>query len=1661
MNSTTTPNLLSNLDLVSYFAANYQRWKTKKQDALLKIELQRKKAREKKVRQRQKQKLKCKPYHYMYVLTFTLVYMSFLIFAHLLSSESVLTQAAPSISKFEEHLSTFKYTKCEACLCVRLNMKTIHGADGIRRCHTCNIQKHTVKTFSHPIWLSSDGTPQYHVPFELEGLSEGEKLLLQQISPYVPLQHLQKGSFGCKGHVCSFPQDINQVCLDLPRLPTDASIVNVVKHFRDKHNAPHQHTFRVRKSKVLTALHWLKANNPVYKHIDIKPNNLDWMSGSEDHLKPPNSQLQDTDNTDLEQYVNQHDDPHNQNQDPTLYGIVAPPPNQHNPGDKYKQFTSSMETAFKKQCKNSTISFPYVASTPVNEYDTTEKIFCKAFPWLFPGGFGDFNDYSETKETVDHWMKRLLYYQDGRFARDKMWSFFALNYSVRKKNSDSGAYFVDGFFENGPKTIPQLQDMLNKGDISWINRLAYYSFHVKGSPGYWRFKRSEVYSWVNHHIEAGHGPPTMFITLSCAEHYWPDINKLIKDRKSFSTIQDNEQSHSSSLHDYAIVVQEYFQQRVSAWLSTVGKDILKIKHHWLRYEFAPGRGQIHAHMLAISDNMDIQSAYYNFKDDAKKQTEILSQWAQDTFAMTASVPMDTTKAHCREHSEHPSSVSFCNVSDILKDATNSLLSNQYHTCGPKCMRKHKSSNTSRVYKCGAGPEHTKGKCDTPGFPLSSKPSIVKDIRGFKRLDLPRNHPRITQTSMVLSQSWRANCDIQILIYDSDPQNPDASDVARATDYIVAYACKGIETIQEEKQQMISLVLQSKETLASKADVQQLARKLLNKTISGKMVSKQEAMVLVGQLDLVDCSESVSTVSISGHYKLDYKKNSTFLSQYANRPAAYNHMSLHQYFGIVKNKSKKRVQAKTIIPHYVGASCYPVYPPTPSYARSIIMLHSPWQTNFPSNQDFLTRFNMMVAQGQLPSFVLIPLLRVKARHESRIKFSEPINTTDDPITPFLSPLSSTDLQEVIMLSNMLPSVDNAEDDAFQDLDLGLDYDWSQQHSLKCDVTKATNFLSHAIEHDNSTKSTSVDIPVKSDGTPYDLETLTDEQKNIAAEVFLTIKNWLLAAEDPNHVFQPLQITISGQAGSGKSVLIHTICSAIRNLFQRTDACYVCAPTGSAAFSAGGKTIHSLFGIGTKPTPDDNISPTLRKRLQEKFANIVALIIDERSHLSSNLLSRMHSYASKTFHKGQNEGSIWGNVPIVLLVGDDFQLPSIDTGAFDALISNVTELKSLLRQGSRKLGHMRYGQLLFQEAGQKVMSLSVSKRTQSNQSYFRHLLQCLRGATPEHLSEEDITFLASNYHIMSPKFTEEDRKILAREALFLFATKQPRNIFNRIRLQETHSATNPVARIRSQTTKRGLIVSNNQHYDESIPSSITICREAQVSITGCNIMPSWGLFNGSLGTVKDIVFNPSESPNNGQLPQYVLVSFPTYCGPPFDKQHPKLVPIVPVSVMCSRNCCCQRKFIPLSLSFGRTVHTFQGQNAGPVDPGRPQNAVQRIICDPGTRSFEAKCTGLFYTILSRATTIGTTDTGNPIMDSAVYFFGKNMNQARIRNITLQNNGQPYKSVMKRARWVAFLQDHVHPPSMSPSEQKALFTWVKSTKISPDHLSSVITFHSSTSI
>ena len=352
----------------------------------------------------------------------------------------------------------------------------------------------------------------------------------------------------------------------------------------------------------------------------------------------------------------------------------------------------------------------------------------------------------------------------------------------------------------------------------------------------------------------------------------------------------------------------------------------------------------------------------------------------------------------------------------------------------------------RICKLGAGVERTSNKSDTPGFPLSSVASVVQDIRGFKRLELPRNHRRLSQSSLLLAQSWRANCDVQILLYDSDPMHPNPEDVARATDYIVAYACKGVETLQEERRQMIDLVLRGHETFSDKTDVQKLARQLLNRAVGEKMISKQEAMVHIGQLDLVDCSESIDTVSISGYYKLTKgKAATTFLKKYATRSAQYKDATLHEYFHILKNKDldPSKTNAK-YVPHYVGANCHPHYPPTIPYARSIVLLHVPWRGTFDVNQDFIQRFNDLITSPSCPLSVQIPYLRMKARVQSKFASIEPTNINDDPINPFLSDRIPTDLKEAIEHANMLPSRGGKHDSDDLQFNYGVDFDWSTQH-----------------------------------------------------------------------------------------------------------------------------------------------------------------------------------------------------------------------------------------------------------------------------------------------------------------------------------------------------------------------------------------------------------------------------------------------------------------------------------------------------------------------------------------------------------------------------------------------------------------------------------------
>lgn len=297
-----------------------------------------------------------------------------------------------------------------------------------------------------PIWYDEKDNVQFYLPDELKCLREGEKLLIQQVAAYVPLQHLQSGQIGSRGHVCSFVQDISSICTVLPRLPDDVQFVKVVKKYLQEGGQIGSKMFVVRKKAVLDALKWLKKYNVEYSNIEIKESNLDWIENEDAKELPANLIEMDDEAamnfpgsvdigpSELQTLSGFTETSHNSCAAESILGMlpsVAP----HLPKEKDTEIIKTLNAGLDQHNKknNKTIQFPYADPTPVNEYDEDNSLFTRAFSWLFPGGYGDYGQFRNIKMNVTDWTRNLLYYKDGRFAKDKIWCFLPLILQQEKR----------------------------------------------------------------------------------------------------------------------------------------------------------------------------------------------------------------------------------------------------------------------------------------------------------------------------------------------------------------------------------------------------------------------------------------------------------------------------------------------------------------------------------------------------------------------------------------------------------------------------------------------------------------------------------------------------------------------------------------------------------------------------------------------------------------------------------------------------------------------------------------------------------------------------------------------------------------------------------------------------------------------------------------------------------------------------------------------------------------------------------------------------------------------------------------------------------------------------------------------------------------------------
>ena len=990
----------------------------------------------------------------------------------------------------------------------------------------------------------------------------------------------------------------------------------------------------------------------------------------------------------------------------------------------------------------------------------------------------------------------------------------------------------------------------------------------------------------------------------------------------------------------------------------------------------------------------------------------------------------------------------------------------------------KKEERRRLCRNGCGAEHTPNGKDTPGFMQYDFDTIeVERARGLKFLRLKRNERRMKQTSMSMLQSWRANCDVSLIVYDTDPVKLNPNDIARVAGYIVSYTTKGNVSYQDEKDSLAALIDNASTEYVGndEGEIIRISRQILNSLMGTRIISKAEASCELLSLDLYWCTESFKHISMSSFAKLQKKddagKTNPILT-YGKRQSD-KHLSLNEFL-VKKAKLKKHTlpekgeegrmrqrshKQRSFIFHPTGMNGNPVYPVSSSYAKTTLLMHKPWTKNrkltFETTPTMVYKeFYEFLKSDKCPVSVRLTHAVAKENYERGSRFPEAVNADVG------KDISAEQFEDDADLLHYLEALKNVRDyKGLTSFYRGEDgqYDFSQQFSSMDPGNKDFDWLQTQKsnwEEEHQTKHFSVNTRT---GQTYSIKDLNDnvQQAEIVYTVMCKLREWIEFPQ--NHAsnnrlaFNPLLMTIQGAGGTGKSHVIHIITNAVEKLFS-VKVTRTCAPTGCAAYNIGGKTCHSFFNVSVNDA-SKKMSATKKAEFEQNVLRLLMIIIDERSLLSTDVLGASENNCRNHAHGGVNKKKHWGGIPIVLVFGDDYQLPSIvqkkkgfgatrvfgDNGEINCNLSSI----------------QCAGRDAFIHLAGHVKRLDKSERIKTGDKQLLELSETVRytdGMTEVQAHE----FLLLK--INNPEMSEDKRQQLLHEAIWIFTTNAEMKEHNKKMMSHHVSRVNPLMNcgyfIRpSYNSSKAKGFASHFKYETRINAPIPLCRGARVSVNK-NIWQEMGIYNGATGTVVDIRWKPGESPLTGHLPLYVIVDLDEYIGPTWDKNHKTHVPIPLFDVPCDREAnCCTMQSVPLDLSFARTLHKFQGKTVGPDHP------VKYMVFEPGTSTFEGNNPGLLYTGLSRATTLGN---GN-INESALYLTGTNANEDRFCNLVhyrqKHKKNEKYIAIRRRDNWLNFLEEKRRGTHFHVSEEIRIDmdNWLNTKhEISMEELDDIITYH-----
>jgi hypothetical protein len=280
--------------------------------------------------------------------------------------------------------------------------------------------------------------------------------------------------------------------------------------------------------------------------------------------------------------------------------------------------------------------------------------------------------------------------------------------------------------------------------------------------------------------------------------------------------------------------------------------------------------------------------------------------------------------------------------------------------------------------------------------------------------------------------------------------------------------------------------------------------------------------------------------------------------------------------------------------------------------------------------------------------------------------------------------------------------------------------------------------------------------------------------------------------------------------------------------------------------------------------------------------------------------------------------------VLLCGDFFQLPPVNGRAlYSTKVTGPAAVK---------------GQGLYQTFDRTIRLTQVMRQQGEDQTaiQFRVALGELRESRLSQSSWELLCTRVQNQLGPSEVATFQS-------ALRLYFTNDEVREHNYNRLASTNQ---PVKRIKSEHTGRNASKASDEEAD-NLATEVLLSIGAQVMLT-TNLWTENGLVNGSIGTVKDILWETGLDPSVS-IPSMLLVYFSEYSGPDFPPYDRKTVPVFPVTRQFEfKGSPCTRTQFPLRLAYAITVHKSQGLT------------LSRVVLNIDQKEH---CLGLSYVAISR--------------------------------------------------------------------------------------------------